>query len=153
MSEKEKFMKSLNLGIKKINLAIDGDENRIFTFCPSDSAVRGKFLEFCKSVEGIAKRLENIDTEGLKETADDGKIISEKDKYEAEIEQKIEHELRESFDSIFGCGSAYLVFGNIGLLTETADGQPAIVTAINAILPYFAEESRLRTEKYTKGLN
>ena len=80
-------------------------------------------------------------------------LCSEKDKYEAEIEQKIERELRESFDNIFGCGSAYLVFGNIGLLTETADGQPAIVTAINAILPYFAEESRLRTEKYTKGLN
>ena len=146
-------MKSLNLGIKKISLAIDGDEHRIFTFCPSDSAVRGKFLELCRLVEGIAKRLENFDTEGLKETAEDGEIISEKDKYEAEIEQKIERELRESFDSIFGCGSAYLVFGNIGLLTETADGQPAIVTAINAILPYFAEESRLRTEKYTKGLN
>lgn len=128
---------------------INGDENRVIRFNPSDFSI----IERINTAYEEINKATDIDTDI--ELKPDGKPVSELEKV-AEIVSGINTTIKKQIDYIFNSHVSDAVFGNQSPLSMVK-GMPLYERFLNAVVPIIRQEvakeqeaSRKRIEKYTK---
>lgn len=128
---------------------INGDENRVIRFNPSDFSI----IERINTAYEEINKATDIDTDI--ELKPDGKPVSELEKV-AEIVSSINTTIKKQIDYIFNSPVSDAVFGNQSPLSMVK-GMPLYERFLNAVVPIIRQEvakeqeaSRKRIEKYTK---
>lgn len=128
---------------------INGDENRVIRFNPSDFSI----IERINTAYEEINKATDIDTDI--ELKPDGKPVSELEKA-AEIVSGINTTIKKQIDYIFNSPVSDAVFGNQSPLSMVK-GTPLYERFLNAVVPIIRQEvakeqeaSRKRIEKYTK---
>jgi hypothetical protein len=129
--------------------SINGDENRVIRFNPSDFSI----IERINTAYEEINKATDIDTDI--ELKPDGKPVSELEKV-AEIVSGINTTIKKQIDYIFNSPVSDAVFGNQSPLSMVK-GMPLYERFLNAVVPIIRQEvakeqeaSRKRIEKYTK---
>lgn len=128
---------------------INGDENRVIRFNPSDFSI----IERINTAYEEINKATDIDTDI--ELKPDGKPVSELEKV-AEIVSGINTTIKKQIDYIFNSPVSDAVFGNQSPLSMVK-GMPLYERFLDAVIPVIQQEvkkeqeaSQKRIEKYTK---
>lgn len=139
-------MQNLEFNTGMIELAIQGDPDRILRFNPSDGNVIAGFLGILNKAND---RLKDMSDKENKIMSDDISDI-EKVKQKNQLDLELDAFLRIELDNVFGQGSSKMIFGNISATAITEYGETVFMNFMNAILPYFQKEMKKRNEKVSK---
>ena len=120
-------------------LKINGDENRVIRFNPTNPNLLQKIDDVNKSIIDEIKKL------------DEDKTISDEQRFVLADEY-----IRKQIDYIFGAGTSVIVFENTSSIA-TVNGQYIYENFLIAVMEYMtqkvkieAEASKKRVEEYTK---
>ena len=138
---------SFDEGYKEFS--INGDENRVIRFNPSDLAII-KRLEEAKN-----KISESMAIKDDIELDNEGKPVDSLENY-SKVISHIDNVIKEQINYIFDSDVANVVFGNQSPLANIK-GKPLYERFMESVMPEIkkaveeeAKESRKRVEKYTK---
>jgi hypothetical protein len=139
-------MKDLSFNTGMMELAIQGDPNRVLRFNPSDSKIADGFLSL------VAKTNEKLRELGKKEKEIQQLNLTDLEKAKSMTGLNLEIDIffRNELDAIFGKGSAQIAFENLCTSATTENGDCVFVNFIYAILPYFEKEIKERNKKIAK---
>ena len=142
-------MKDLSFDEGYKEFSINGDENRVIRFNPSDMAII-KRLEEAKN-----KISESMAIKDDIELDNEGKPINSLENY-SKVISHIDNVIKEQINYIFDSDVANVVFGNQSPLANIK-GKPLYERFMESVMPEIkkaveeeAKESRKRVEKYTK---
>ncbi|QIB68266.1 hypothetical protein Ami103574_02585 [Aminipila butyrica] len=136
-------MKDLSFNTGMIELAIQGDENRVLRFNPSDEKIADGFLNLVKTVNGRMKGFE----EREKKIAEDSLTDLERAENMVGLGLEIDKFFRSELDGLFGEGTSSIVFENLSTFAITENGQCVFANFLAALLPFFEKETKVRSEK------
>ena len=143
------FMKDLSFDEGYKEFSINGDENRVIRFNPSDLAII-KRLEEAKN-----KISESMAIKDDIELDNEGKPVDSLENY-SKVISHIDNVIKEQINYIFDSDVANVVFGNQSPLANIK-GKPLYERFMESVMPEIkkaveeeAKESRKRVEKYTK---
>ena len=142
-------MKDLSFDEGYKEFSINGDENRVIRFNPSDLAII-KRLEEAKN-----KISESMAIKDDIELDNEGKPVDSLENY-SKVISHIDNVIKEQINYIFDSDVANVVFGNQSPLANIK-GKPLYERFMESVMPEIkkaveeeAKESRKRVEKYTK---
>ena len=142
-------MKDLSFDEEYKEFSINGDENRVIRFNPSDMAII-KRLEEAKN-----KISESMAIKDDIELDNEGKPVDSLENY-SKVISHIDNVIKEQINYIFDSDVANVVFGNQSPLANIK-GKPLYERFMESVMPEIkkaveeeAKESRKRVEKYTK---
>ena len=142
-------MKDLSFDEGYKEFSINGDENRVIRFNPSDMAII-KRLEEAKN-----KISESMAIKDDIELDNEGKPINSLENY-SKVISHIDNVIKEQINYIFDSDVANVVFGNQSPLANIK-GKPLYERFMESVMPEIkkaveeeAKESRKRVAKYTK---
>ena len=122
-------METLNIDDGAVRLCINGDEDRVITFYPTDAHFAEAFFGLAKTLNDKQKeleKLENVDVdEGLKVRLDTGRFV------------------REEIDKVFGRGTSQTAFGD-------HDNLSCYIQFFRGIEPYVRNARKKEIERYMK---
>ena len=142
-------MKDLSFDEEYKEFSINGDENRVIRFNPSDMAII-KRLEEAKN-----KISESMAIKDDIELDNEGKPVDSLENY-SKVISHIDNVIKEQINYIFDSDVANVVFGNQSPLANIK-GKPLYERFMESVMPEIkkaveeeAKESRKRVAKYTK---
>ena len=142
-------MKDLSFDEEYKEFSINGDENRVIRFNPSDLAII-KRLEEAKN-----KISESMAIKDDIELDNEGKPVDSLENY-SKVISHIDNVIKEQINYIFDSDVANVVFGNQSPLANIK-GKPLYERFMESVMPEIkkaveeeAKESRKRVAKYTK---
>jgi len=126
-----------------IELAVQGDPDRILRFNPANETFVRGFLDM---VETSKTKLYSY---ADKESKICGSTIDSIDKLRKknELNLEIDKYLRGELDRIMGAGTSDIVFGNMCVTAITQSGQTVFLNFINALLGVIQKENQNRNKK------
>ncbi len=136
-------MKNLEFDTGMIELAIQGDQERVLRFNPEDGKIVDGFLGLIGKINIRLKELSKEEEKIIQLDLSELEKVREKNKINLEIDAFFRSEL----DLIFGAGTSNLVFENLCTSAITANGECIFSNFIYATLPYFEKEMKARNKK------
>ena len=135
----------LNFDSGIINLVVNGDASKVFSFNPTDSRI---YEGFFKLIDETTMKLEAMTKEAETLEAKRNDMSDEKyAKAELLLRSECDKILRDGFDEIFGAGAAETLFGSQNITALGKNGDYIFANAMMAIVPYFESETKARRRK------
>jgi len=136
-------MKSLNINSGEVRLAINGDENNLLVFNPSDILFTEKFYALAKDFDEQEKQfLERVDAIEKESGVDEHGMPANAPAVFALVKELCEY-IWERFDDVFGEGVSQRLFAgvySVDMLNQFLEG----------ITPYIESERKSKIGRYTQ---
>ncbi|WP_206460237.1 hypothetical protein [Anaerovorax sp. IOR16] len=126
-----------------IELAIQGDPNKILRFNPTDENVVSKFLNLVTTAN---QKLEELSSECDKILSSEKKKM-EKVKLKNKLNLELDALLRNELDTTFGVGVSDMAFGDMCVTAITESGNCIFVNFLMALTPIIESENKKRSQK------
>lgn len=139
-------MQNLEFNTGMIELAIQGDTNRVLRFNPSDSNVISGFLGILSKANDKLKDMTDRENRIVTDNIADIEKVKQKNQLDIELDLF----LRSELDNIFGANTSDMVFGNISTTSITGNGDTVFMNFMIALLPFFENEMKKRNERVSK---
>lgn len=138
-------MQNLEFNTGMIELAIQGDTNRVLRFNPGDESTVKGFMEL---LEKSTAMLKEADAKEKKICgSSNGLSQLEKVKQKNKLNMEIDAFLRNELDQLFGAGTAEITFGKMCITATATDGVPVFMGFLQALLKIIEEENRKRNKR------
>ncbi len=138
-------MQNLEFNTGMIELAIQGDPDRILRFNPSDGNVAGGFLGLIDKTNEKLKELSVAEDALQEKRAEMNDLEFAKQKNQMDV--GADAFFRAELDAIFGTGTAEMVFDRVCVTAATENGSIVFMNFVNALLPFFTETIQARNKK------
>ncbi len=139
-------MKDLSFDTGMVELAIQGDQNRILRFNPSDGNIIEGFLNLVGKANARLKDFSKEEEKIIQSNLPDLEKAQGKNRLNLEIDTFFRSEL----DEIFGVGTSELVFKDLCTSAITQNGECIFSNFLYAILPCFEKEINARSKTVSK---
>lgn len=145
---KEDNMKDLQLNTGMIELAIQGDKNRVLRFNPEDVEFQNALLAMLDHASKKMKEFEqSAKAHDLKfREMDPIEAMKEKIKIQRDIDVFIKSEI----DEVFGKGTASMIFKEACPSAKSSSGQYIFMNFFEALLPIIQPEIQKRNQGIQK---
>ena len=135
-------MESLHIDTGAVTLSVNNDENRTFTFYPTDVHFAEAFFnlvrDFMQHREDVSRQEEEI--------KESGGTAAERSAKEVELLRETYAFMRERIDNCFGAGTSEIVFGN-------HDSLGAYASFFRGVEPYVRKARTDELARYSGGDN
>ena len=132
-------MQNLEFNTGMIELAIQGDPNRVLRFNPTDAGFAEGFM-----------KLIDASNRKLVEAAEKEKLVCqsggniEKIQQKNQVNMEADKFLRGEVDKLFGTGAADIIFEDICVTAVTENGEPVFMGFAMALLSFIESENKAR---------
>ena len=137
-------VRTLNIDLGSIRLAVDGDMSRIISFNPNDIGFAERFYSLISKIDKYQKKYTEKAEELDKNPVVDEFGIRKNQKEVFSLCREMCEELRSDVDDIFGKGTSDKVFGSINTLEMFS-------VFFSAITPYVQKSRNKKMDKYRKA--
>ena len=138
-------MQNLEFNTGMIELAIQGDPNRVLRFNPTDEHTVVGFLNLFKGAQ--QKISELAVEEGLLCAPGNGLSGLERTEKKNELWLGADKFLRDEIDKLFGQGTSEMVFGKLSSVALTSSGETVFMAFMSAMLPHITKDITVRNER------
>lgn len=137
-------VQSLNLNLGGIELAVNGDMNKIISFNPDDIGFAERFYSLFSKLDEYQKKYTDKVAQLEADTELDANGIPKNTAERFKTEKEMIEDLRSEFDVVFGDGTCEKAFGNMNTLDMFAE-------FLTAITPHVEKSRKNKISKYTKA--
>ncbi|WP_312093473.1 hypothetical protein [Aminipila sp.] len=141
-------MKDISFDTGMIELAIQGDKNRVLRFNPEDVDFQNSLFAMLDHASEKMKEFEQSAKEYDAKVNQLGEIEAAKEKIK--IQCDIDNFIKNEIDGVFGAGIANMIFQEASPSAKSSSGQYIFMNFFDALLPIIQPEIKKRNESIQK---